>query len=182
MQSLPATPSGANGYINNPGCTFENDNCRSTCLGFIWGGATSIGGVVGSCLPLEGTMVAKVCFGAMAGSGVGILAMIGISAYFDAKYGGCCGIKSREAAPVHTDLSISRAAQQPGRESIVAVQPLPMHNDSKHIDSDQTLTVINQESEHLLPEPPPSYVTVISSQLELQPPPPSYSEIFPAKP
>ncbi|WP_422459052.1 MULTISPECIES: hypothetical protein [unclassified Endozoicomonas] len=180
MQSLPATPSGANGYINNPGCTLENDNCRSSCLGLTWAGATSTGAVIGSCLPLEGTMVAKVCFGALAGSGVGIFAILGIGAYFDAKYGGCCGIMSREAAPVHTDLSISRTAPQPGRESIVAVQPLPMHNDSKQTGSDQALTVISLESNHLLPEPPPSYVTVISSQLELQPPPPSYREIFPS--
>ncbi|WP_219622202.1 hypothetical protein, partial [Endozoicomonas acroporae] len=171
---------GRGAYINNPGCTLENDNCRSTCLGLTWAGATSTGGAVGSCLSLEGTMVAKVCFGALAGSAVGIIAMLGIGAYFDAKYGGCCGIKSREAAPVHTDLSISRTAQQPGRESIVAVQPLPMHNDSKQTGSDQTLTVINQESEDLLPEPPPSYVTVISSQSELQLPPPSYREIFPS--
>ena len=183
MQSLPATtPSGANGYIHNPGCTLENDHCRSTCLGLTWAISSATGGLVGSCLPLECAMVAKVFNGALVGSGVGVIAMLGLGAYFDAKYGGCCGIKSREAVPVQTDLSISnsRTVQQPEREPIVAVQPLLMHNDSKQTESGPALQAISSEPELLPSAPPPSYLTVISSELELFPPPPSYGEVVPS--
>ena len=188
MDSLTTTTSGTNVYTNkcNCDCMLEDDNARTICYSVTFGFPTFIGWVVGETLSTAGIGAQGSCistsaaYGTLSGFGLGCVAATGAMTYLEAKYGGCCGLKSRKAAPVHTNppISNSRTVQQPEeREPILTVQPLPMHNDSNQIESDQALTVISSEPE--LQAPPPSYETVMSSA-DSEPTPPSYGKVLPS--